>query len=367
MVKEEIMKKKYVLWVILTFFIGILAGVLVSGKLFSDSKKISEPYKGLYLIARAMGLIDKNYVDKVEPEKIVVGALRGMGEALDPFTTYLTKDEKEKLSNINKYAYSGFEVDEAYGFPIVGDIFREDLRKNLKKGDLIKRIDDVSTYKIPYINALLMLVGKEGEKRELKILRGEEKKPLKVYVELKKKPNFTFKTSKNGLYIALHFINSLSSIREIEKIIKRYPSKEVIVDLRKVFLIKNELVKEISKVFTKRSFTVKFSGNGGKAKVIGINGKIGNRKLIVLIDGSTVFSSALLAYILKKGGGELFGEKTHSKTGLMCGYEYDDGSLYYAVCYSNEVLWEKGVLPDVKFKKAKMFKDLLKGRGFGEL
>ncbi len=361
------MKKKYILWVFITFFIGILAGILVAGKLFSDSQKAGEPYRGLYLIARAMGLIDRNYVDKVEPERIVVGALRGMGEALDPFTTYLTKNEKEKLLNINKYAYCGFEVDEAYGFPIVGDILREDLRKNLKKGDLIKRIDDVSTYKIPYINVLLMLVGEEGKRIELKILRGEEKKPLKIYVKLKKKPNFVFKTSKRSLYIALHFINSLSSIKEIEKIVKRYPSKEVIVDLRKVFLIKNELVKEISKVFSQGAFSVKFSGNDGKVKVVRINGKLGGRKLVVLVDGSTVFSSSLLAYILKKGGGKLIGEKTHSKAGLMCGYEYDDGSLYYAVCYSSGVLWKNGVFPDVKFKKAKMFKDFLKERGFGEL
>ena len=70
----------------------ILAYTLVGGFL-SRVVAREDTYRHLRVFEDVVSLITNNYVDPVEPERIMQGALWGLAEGLDPESTYLTPDE----------------------------------------------------------------------------------------------------------------------------------------------------------------------------------------------------------------------------------------------------------------------------------
>ncbi len=358
------MKKKFFKFSVISIAIIVIAiAFLFSLKLFPDGGEKKKIYKGLSLIARSLALVDKKYVDKVSPNRVTDGALREMAGSVSSFSVYLKKSEAEKFFGNSVLSYAGFKVEEAYGFPVVGAVIRSDLKEKLKEGDLIKRINNVSTYNISYLNILLMLMGDDGEELELKLLRGDEKKPFKVKVRLKKEPFYEISKNGKNIYLKLFFIPHESVLERLRKSLRDFRGKRLILDLRKVFFIKNELVKDLANFLSIKKTVVDFMGKKSTKKIV-LEGSAFFKSIDVLIDRGTVYSEALLSFLLKRAGARLVGYKTYPQVGISCGYRFSDGAVLYTVCYARSQIWKSGVKPDVKLKSKKAFKEFLSKAGF---
>jgi len=72
--------------------VGMLAVVLVAA-MASEAPARRSPFEPLSIFARALAYIEVSYVEPVDQESLVFGAIRGLADALDPHSVFL--DPKE--------------------------------------------------------------------------------------------------------------------------------------------------------------------------------------------------------------------------------------------------------------------------------
>ncbi len=135
----------------------------------------NDSYKKLKTFTEVLRLVNDNYFDNVDLDKIIDGAIVGMLNELDPHSTYIPS---ENLKNINEQFSGKFE-----GIGIEFDILDNYItvispipgtpsdRAGLQSGDQIIKINDTSAYKISFDEVFKKLRGPKGSKVNLSIKR----------------------------------------------------------------------------------------------------------------------------------------------------------------------------------------------------
>lgn len=118
--------------------------------------------------------IQSDYVDEPNLEKVRGGALRGLANGLDPYSSYLTADQVKDFNDKKQDALSGIGVVSSQGasyvyLSVVKDSPAE--KAGLKTGDFVEYIDNKATHDISLYDAKQLLLGQPGTKVNLRILR----------------------------------------------------------------------------------------------------------------------------------------------------------------------------------------------------
>ena len=135
----------------------------------------SPDYKELRLFGQVMGIVQKNYVKDVSEQQLIRGAINGMLQSLDPYSSFLTeKMFKEFKSEFEgEFGGLGIEITLENGvLTIVSPI--EDTpayQAGLKPGDKIVKINGETTKNVTLLNAVKRMRGKEGTKVTLTVMR----------------------------------------------------------------------------------------------------------------------------------------------------------------------------------------------------
>ena len=103
------MNTKRTLYVVIP---GILLTPLLIGVFFLNSGQASgrTVYTQLQVLTEVLSLVTDNYVEKVNGEDLVDGAIKGLLEELDPHSNYLDPDRFRRLQERNKGSYYGIGV-----------------------------------------------------------------------------------------------------------------------------------------------------------------------------------------------------------------------------------------------------------------
>ncbi|MEG0872698.1 MAG: S41 family peptidase [Clostridia bacterium] len=132
-------------------------------------------------IKEAMIKIKENYVEDVDMEKLVSGAISGMASGTgDPYTRYVSKEEFDKMLVEGKEQYDGIGVHITYdketgGILILGVMPNSPaLREDLKAGDVILQVGPTIVTIENYTKCVDDLKGKAGTEIALKIKRGND-------------------------------------------------------------------------------------------------------------------------------------------------------------------------------------------------
>ncbi len=157
-------KRKY-------YFLLFAVPILIFGYNISSNDK----YKKLKTFTEVLRLVNDNYFEDVDLNKIIDGAIVGMLNELDPHSNYISS---ENLKNINEQFTGKFE-----GIGIEFDILDNYItvispipgtpsdRAGLQSGDKIIEINDTSAYKITFDEVFKKLRGPKGSKVNLSIKR----------------------------------------------------------------------------------------------------------------------------------------------------------------------------------------------------
>jgi carboxyl-terminal processing protease len=135
----------------------------------------SPDYKELRLFGQVMGIVQKNYVKDVSEQQLIRGAINGMLQSLDPYSSFLTeKMFKEFKSEFEgEFGGLGIEITLENGvLTVVSPI--EDTpayQAGLKPGDKIVKINGETTKNVTLLNAVKRMRGKEGTKVTLTVMR----------------------------------------------------------------------------------------------------------------------------------------------------------------------------------------------------
>lgn len=138
-------------------------------------------YEGLSNFTRVLDLIERNYVEEVDPEKLTNSAIDGMLKTLDPYSTYLTPERYRELEigTSGEFGGVGMEVSEENGVltvitPIEGSPAE---KAGIKPRDQIIEIEGKSTQGMVVQEAVRLLRGPSGTPVKITIRRTGEQEP----------------------------------------------------------------------------------------------------------------------------------------------------------------------------------------------
>jgi carboxyl-terminal processing protease len=141
-----------------------------------------ETYKGLKLFTDVIDLLEKNYVDEVDTEKLMQKAIQGMVRSLDPHSSFLPPEAFEELQVDTHGEFGGIGIvitvkDDILTVvsPIEGT---PAYKAGIQAGDRIIKVDDESTQDMELWEAVKKMRGKQGTKVFITILREKESEPI---------------------------------------------------------------------------------------------------------------------------------------------------------------------------------------------
>lgn len=307
-------------------------------------------------------LLNEYYVDKIDQDKLVEGALKGLvSNAGDKYTYYMTKEEYDELmtQTTGSYAGLGMYLDNKDGrILVVAPIEDSPAEKaGIKSGDLILKVNDKEFLAEDIDKAIAMMKGKEGLKVKLTVYR-EGTGNIEFNLTTAK---ITFKTVKSEMldsnigYIRITTFdeNTATAFNSALKSLKSQNMKGLILDLRDnpgglldtSTQIADKLVGEGNIVYT-------INNKGEKEEWKSDGDKI-NVPLVVLVNGGSASASEIVSGAVRDyKAGTLIGTQTFGKGLVQTIIGLKDGSgvkitiaKYYTP--SGECIQGKGITPDI--------------------
>jgi carboxyl-terminal processing protease len=166
--------KRYSIIVILFLTVG-LSGVIVSRWSANTIGADEGPYNKLKIFTEVMSLVKKNYVEEVDNDTLIDGAIKGMLTNLDPHSSYLTPDmfREMQIDTRGEFGGLGIQIGIKDGvLTIIAPI--EDTpayRAGVKAGDKIIKIEGESTKDMSLQDAVSKLRGKKGTPVTITVFR----------------------------------------------------------------------------------------------------------------------------------------------------------------------------------------------------
>ena len=200
-------------------------------------------YENLQIFSDVLDIVKENYVQEVDDEELVEGAISGMLRTLDPHSSYLDPDAYKELQVETKGSFGGIgiEITIRDGFltvvsPLEGTPAYE---LGIQAGDQILRVDGEPTKEMTLMEAVKKMRGPKGTNVVLTIMREEFTKPqdfviTRATIAIR---SVRSKTLEPGYgYIRLSQFQS-STARDLRKEIAKLekenkPLKGLILDLR---------------------------------------------------------------------------------------------------------------------------------------
>ena len=165
----------------------LLCGVtLLVPRGWSATKSVQEAlYEQVELLAEAITVIQAEYVEEIEPKKLIYGALKGMVESLDRHSQFLDPGAYSEMQVETKGEFGGVGLEITISkdgvLTVVAPMDDTPAAKSgLMPQDKIVKIDSESTRGISLHEAVSRLRGRAGSKVTLTVLREEEEQMFEV-------------------------------------------------------------------------------------------------------------------------------------------------------------------------------------------
>ena len=185
-----ISKKRAIIYgvvlVIITYIITSAFNIAIGGKVVI-SKATYEEYKKYNKMIALENMVEEDFYQKTDEDKLVTGAIKGMFSGLnDPYSQYYTKEEFDNLTQQTSGSFVGIGVyispsEEDDHITIIAPIEGSPAEKSgIKAGDKILKVDGKVVSAKNSDEAVSMMKGKKGTEVELTIKRGEQILDVKV-------------------------------------------------------------------------------------------------------------------------------------------------------------------------------------------
>ena len=161
--------RSVVLFAVVVFAVPVLAAPA------PPTNRAESTYKQLELFARVLSYVQNNYVEQVDEQQLMHGAIKGMLETLDPHTQFMPPDvfKEMKIDTSGEFGGLGIEIakknDNIVVVAPIDDTPAQ--RSGIRSGDQIVKIDDESTRNMELARAIQKMRGPAGKKVLLTIMR----------------------------------------------------------------------------------------------------------------------------------------------------------------------------------------------------
>ena len=223
--------------------LGLLLGALFTLGWWSGRGGASaDLYGNLDLFVEVLHKVDVNYVDPVEPGKLVDGALKGMLKGLDPYSQYLDEKAFANLKTTTQGTFGGIGVVVSVrdNYPTVVSPIEGSPAwlAGMRSGDQIVKVDGRSAAGLSIDDAATRLRGPEGTQVTLTVRREGEIEERDVTLERKiivtHSVPYAFAVQEGVGYLRLSSFseNSGPEVRAALARLRADGAKSVVLDLR---------------------------------------------------------------------------------------------------------------------------------------
>lgn len=324
---------------------------------------------GLGKINEAKESIKRLYVEKVEDEKLVEGAVKGMlSELDDPYSSYLDEEHFGWFKDETRGFFEGIGIQIGMKddkITVVAPIEGTPAHlAGMKAGDSIIEIDGKKTDNMNLNDAVSKIRGEKGTKVKIKILRPSTEKEHEFDIIRARisTPNVKGEVLKNDIgYIRVYSFSEeiANKVRTEVSGLKEQNIKGLIIDLRmNPGGLLDQSVK-LSSLFIEKGLIVSTKGKAGVDKEYNASGKVADKDipLVVLVDNGSASASEIFAGAIQDHKrGVIIGEKTFGKASVQQVERLSDNSAititiahYYTP--NGRSIAKEGIKPDVIVKK----------------
>ena len=131
--------------------------------------------KNLSVFSEVLSLIRRAYVEETSMEELLAGALDGSSDALDQMATYIPLSGVDHYREVRQIGsqHSGLTVakDRGIAFVVAVEPASPGSEARLERGDILAKVDDVSTRRMPLWRLQSALAGEPGTELLLEVLR----------------------------------------------------------------------------------------------------------------------------------------------------------------------------------------------------
>ncbi len=370
--------RRWALPVVASFSLGWLGHSLVTPKLAHADKANEPPHATMEHLAKVLVQVENRYVDPVDRDRLLAGAIKGLVSELDPHSEFYTpKEYADFLAETNgTFGGVGLEVDGRGEYlTIIAPIEGGPAEKaGLKPGDEIVAIDGDDAKGISVEKSVRRMRGKPGTKVELTIRRPSDGKVYKVPLvraEIHVPSVRGHVLPGNIVYLRLVQFQETTHAELLETVTKLKAKiggkiAGVVLDLRRNpgGLVKQAVL--VADEFLDKGVIFSMKGQGGKtleeAKA-SAGGALVEPKLAVLVDDGSASAAELLAGALQDHKrATIVGTTTYGKGSVQSLIELPGGgglklttARYYTP--NGRAIQAQGVEPDLVVEATRALDD----------
>lgn len=337
-------------------------------------KEKEQTYKDLELYADTLALVQKNYVESVEPKDLIYGSLRGLMDSLDPYSSFMDPEEYRELieETSGKFGGIGIEISLRKGIltvvtPLEGT---PAWKVKLQPNDKIVKIDSKLTKGMSLSEAVDLLRGDPGSKVNVTILREKENRIFDVDI---KRAIISIKDIRHArlldddvAYVRIAEFRD-DTAKDLAKALKNLDDEGMeglILDLRSNPGGLLDSAVDVASLFVEPGAKVVYvlDRDGKKDEYFArrLEEKFKDIPMVVLVnDGSASGSEIVAGCIQDYKRGLVLGIKSFGKASVQTVIPLTDGSAlrlttakYYTP--SGRLIHEEGITPDIEVEDKKI-------------
>jgi carboxyl-terminal processing protease len=352
--------------VLVIFISSVLVFYVVIGAVLGNSSTDSDEksYRDLGVYSEVLSRIQQEYVTPPNLTMVTKGAIRGLLEALDPYSTYFTPPEYQAYLQHPEPGQGkvGIFLSKRMGFATVISVLPGSPaeKAGIEPGDLIDEVNGERTREFSVVQISRLLAGEPGSSVVVSIIKGTQGEPEKATmtrVAMYDPPVVSKVVNNDTAYLRVPTFNEGKS-GEIAAKVKELISggaDKIVLDLRNCAGGKEEEGEKTANLFLDRGLITYLYGQKFPRKdvVAQPSNEITNLPLVVLINQSTAGPAEIVAAaILDNKRGDVVGIRSFGVGVYQKLIPVGDGSallLSIAKYYTpdGKAIADNGVTPNV--------------------
>ena len=349
--------------IVMSISAPVIAFAIVGGFLGKVMAGQDAPYQHLKIFDDVVTMISSQYVEEVNIDKVMYGAMHGLADGLDPDSAYLTPAQVKQVEAGTPLppAGVGLELTRQYYLRVIAARDNSPAAKaGLRTGDYIRAINDLPTREMSVWEGTRMLRGAAGTKVTVTVIRGNAADPHVVELVRQAEPPsvVTGRVAAPGVgYIRIAGISkdTAEQVKTHAADAVKNGATKLIVDVRRVSNGSPEDGLAVARLFVAKGTLAMRETKNGPRETIASGPGDGSITLpaVVLIDTGTSAAAEVFASALSGNKrADLIGEHTIGRAAEQKLIKLPDGaglwlSTMRYLTPAGTPLHEKGLEPTV--------------------
>ncbi|MGE3840370.1 MAG: S41 family peptidase [Vicinamibacterales bacterium] len=314
-----------------------LVAFAIIGGLLGKAMAREESYRHLRVFEDVVSLILNNYVEEVDVDKVMEGAMRGLADGLDADSSFLVPSEVGLVERnvAPERGEVGLELARQYYLRVVAT--RDGsaaARAGLRSGDFVRAIDGQPTRHMSVFEGMRRLHGAVGSKLELIVLRGSTSEPRTITLVREAPavpaPSVRMVASDIALLRVPTFSGEVvAQVRARADEARKNGAAKLLIDLRGTAEGSLDNGVAVARLFVPSGTLTQKAARGRDPEIIAAkpgDGSIGGPIVLLSGRGTSGAAEIFVAALLENKRAELVGEPTTGRAGLQKLVKFSDGS-----------------------------------------